>query len=120
MHGTVFEEFTRNSRTYRYNTMSYIDAHEKHQPSYFDDNRSGGGNLLPSNSTTEALVSLSTTINLVNFWLQCLEHNYIESSYMYCETMKGMFQKFQFNFLNHLVIRGKANNYYMLLDVMGT
>ena len=29
IHGTVFEEFIRNSRTDRYNLMCSIDAHEK-------------------------------------------------------------------------------------------
>ena len=29
LHGKVFEEFIRNVRTYRYNVMCSIDAHEK-------------------------------------------------------------------------------------------
>ena len=52
LHVTVFEAFIRNSRTDRYSLMGYIDAHEKQQPSYFDGGNSGGGNVLPSNSTT--------------------------------------------------------------------
>ena len=41
--------------------MCSIDAHEKN-PSEHDDGSSGGGYPLPSNSTTEALVSLGATI----------------------------------------------------------
>ena len=29
LHGNLFEEFIRNTRTYRYNIMYYIDAHKK-------------------------------------------------------------------------------------------
>ena len=50
-HGTVFEEYIRNSITDRYNFMCYIDAHEKHNSSSIDDGSSGSGNVLPSNST---------------------------------------------------------------------
>ena len=58
LHGTVFEEFIINARTDRYNLMCSIDAHGKHKPSYFGDSSSGGCNALPSNSTTETLISL--------------------------------------------------------------
>ena len=73
--------------------MCSIDAHEKYHPSYFDYGISGGGNTLPSNSTTEALVSINATINFIDCWLQILEHNFLERSNMYFETMKNMFQK---------------------------
>ena len=79
---TVFEEYVRNERTDRYNIMCYIDAHEKNQQSYIDDVSSGGGNVLPSNSTTEALVSLSATIYFVDCWLKWLEQNSLERSNM--------------------------------------
>ena len=85
INGTLFEEFIRNSRIERYNLMCSIDAHDKHKPSSFDDGSSGGGRALPSNSMTEALVSLSVTID---FWLKCLEQNFLEPSNMYFETMK--------------------------------
>ena len=50
IHRTVFEELIRNARTDIYNIVSSIDAHEKHQPSYFNYGNSGVGNELPSNS----------------------------------------------------------------------
>ena len=84
------EEFIRNAITDRYDIMCYIDAQEKHQPSYFDDGISGGGNALRSNSTTAALFSLSVTVDLNYCWLQGLEQNYLEHSNIYFENMKNM------------------------------
>ena len=49
LHGTVFEEFIRNARNDRYNLMCSIDAHEKQQPSSFDDGSSSVGYELQSN-----------------------------------------------------------------------
>ena len=43
IHGTVFEEFIRNSITYRYDLMCSIDAHEKKHVSYFGDGIIGSG-----------------------------------------------------------------------------
>ena len=42
LHGTIFEEFIRNSRTYIYNIMFYVTAHDKQQPTYVDYASSGG------------------------------------------------------------------------------
>ena len=56
--------------------MCSIDAYEKENPSEYDDGSSGGGYLLPLNSTTEALVSLSATIAFIGCWLQGLEQNF--------------------------------------------
>ena len=44
--------YIRNARTDRYNPMCYIDARNQHNTSSVDDGSSGGGNSLPSNSTT--------------------------------------------------------------------
>ena len=40
-----------------------------------------------------ALVSLIATIDFIGFWLQALEHNFLELCNMYCFDMKNMFQK---------------------------
>ena len=53
VHGKMFEEFIRNSRTDRYNFKCYIDAHEKNNPAVNDDGSIGGGYPIPLNSTTE-------------------------------------------------------------------
>ena len=65
----------------------------KNKPSEHDDGSSGGGYPIPLNSTTEALVSLSATINFIGCWLQALEHNFLEHCNMYSFAMKNMFQK---------------------------
>ena len=59
-----------NARTDRYNLICSIDAHEKQQLSSIDDFRSGSGSALLSNLTTEALVSLSGTIDFIYCWLK--------------------------------------------------
>ena len=46
---------------------------KKQNPSVHYDGSSGGGYLIPHNSTTEALVSLSATVNFIGCWLQALE-----------------------------------------------
>ena len=50
---------------------------KKKNPSVHYDGSSGGGYLIPQNSTKEALVSLSATINLIASCLQALEKNAI-------------------------------------------
>ena len=54
---------------------------------------SGGGNALTSNSTTEALVSLSATIDFIDCWIKYLEQDSLERSNIYFKTMECMFQK---------------------------
>ena len=71
----MFEKFIINARTERYNIMCSIDAHEKQQSSFIDDGSSGGGNNLPSDLTTESLVSLSETIDFIYCSIKCSEHN---------------------------------------------
>ena len=65
-----------------------ILMHMKNNPSEHDDGSSGGGYSIPLNSTTEALVSLSVTIDLVGCWVQGLEQNLLELCNMYFGTMK--------------------------------
>ena len=89
----MFENYIRNARTDRYKLVCYIYANEKHNPSIFDDGSSGGGNELTSNATTEALVSLSATFDLIDCWLKFFDHNYIEQSNIHSKTMKGLFEK---------------------------
>ena len=79
----IFVKITRNSvwKLY-YINLCYIDAHEKQQQSYVDDDSRGGDNSLPSNVTTEALVSISTTFDFIDCWLKFFDQNYLEHSNM--------------------------------------
>ena len=67
--------------------MCYIDAHEKEHLSYFDDDSSCGGCPLPSNSTTDTLVSLGATIDSIGCCLKSLEQSFIERCHMYLFNM---------------------------------
>ena len=78
MHGIIFECFIRNSRTYRYNLMCYITAHDRQQPIYVDDISSAGGKTIPKNATTVAIKSLGATLNFIDCWLRHFQHNYQE------------------------------------------
>ena len=53
LHGKVFEYFIKNARTYRYNIMNSIIVHNKQEPTYVDDEISGGSRPIPKNATTE-------------------------------------------------------------------
>ena len=55
LHVSLFEYFITHARTYRYNLMCYLVAHDELHPYYEDDESSIGDRLLPKNSTTEAL-----------------------------------------------------------------
>ena len=65
LHVRLFEGFIINSRTARYNIMCSIDAHEKDHTLSCDCGSSGYGFPLPSNSTTESLVLLGSTIYFI-------------------------------------------------------
>ena len=67
--------------------------HMKKNPSEHDDGSSGGGYPIPSNSTTEGLVSLSAIIDFIGSWLQSLKNNVLECCYKYFFAMKTMFHK---------------------------
>ena len=84
----MFEEYIRNERIDRYNLIWSSDSHGKQQLSSVDASRSGGCKSLPPNSTTEALVSLSATIYLIDYWLKCLEDSSLKRYNMYFETME--------------------------------
>ena len=89
LNGKLFEGFIINARTDRYNIICSVDAYEREHQSYScDDGRSGGGCPLPTNSMTEALVSLGATIDLIGCWLKALENNFLECCNLYTHYMK--------------------------------
>ena len=55
LHGTVFEDYIRSTITDRYNLMCSIPARNKLLPTYVDNEISGGGKVIPNNSTIAAL-----------------------------------------------------------------
>ena len=94
LHGNVFEGFIINARTYRCHIMCYIDANEKKHPlSSCEDGSSSGVFPLTTNSTTEALESLSETIDFIGCWLKALEHNFLERCNFCTHYMEECFHK---------------------------
>ena len=73
--------------------MCSINAHLKKHKSSYDDGRCGGGCIISSKSTTEALYLLVATIDFIDFWLKALEHNFIECCNFYSHHMDLLFQK---------------------------
>ena len=73
----MFENYTKSERADIYKLICSIDAHEKQKPSSVNYIRSSDGNALPSNVTTEALVSLSETFYSIDYWLKCFDCNYL-------------------------------------------
>ena len=76
LHGTEFEDFIINSRTYRYNIICSITEYYRQQPTYVDDSISAGGVSIPKNATTSALKSLGANLNFIYCWLKHLHRNY--------------------------------------------
>ena len=75
LHGTVFEGFIRNAKTYRYNLMCYVTENDSQQATYVDDATSAVGRAIPKNSTTSELKLLGVTFNFIDFWLIYFQHN---------------------------------------------
>ena len=63
--------------------MCYDDFYGKEHVSMPDDSISGGGRLIPSTSSKEAILSLVRTINFIYNGLQCFEINYQNSIIIY-------------------------------------
>ena len=100
--------------------MCSIDAHDKRQQSSADDSIRIVGIALPSNSTAEALVSISATIYFIYCWLKLPEQNSLERSNMYFQTMECMFHKIPVELPKSLSHKENTNHYFMLLKLIGT
>ena len=72
--------------------MLYLCILKNHQSSC-DDGSSGGGCLIPLNSTTESLDYLGATIFFIDFWLKALEQNFMTRYSLYGFNMNKLFQK---------------------------
>ena len=106
-HVTVFEIYIINAITDIYNLICSTDAINKQQPSSDDDSSSDGGNALPSDSTTELLISLGATIYFIDCWIEFFDHNYLSLSDMYVENMKGFLKKISAQIPKSLFLKEK-------------
>ena len=99
--------------------LCVILMHMKNNPPKHDDGSTSGGYLIPLNSATESLVSLSATINFIGCWLKYFEPDILKRCNIYFVAMKNCFIKSRLNFLNHLFLSKNTNHYYMQLEVVG-
>ena len=76
LNGRVFEKYTRNAITDRYNIMCSIYEHKTKKSSYVDRGSSGDGKSIPSNLTTEALYSLGATFDFIDCGIKCFNKKY--------------------------------------------
>ena len=73
--GITFEDFITQSRTYLYNIMCSLVAHDRLQENKTDDESSIGDREIPNDATVKALKSLGATFNFIYTWL----HNFRET-----------------------------------------
>ena len=95
LHVKLFEYFIRHSRTDIYHIMCSIIAHDKQQPSYEYEEISIRDRPITKNKTTEALVALGATLNVIDCWIQLFPHNYKVIWKMYNKAMKILLKKYQ-------------------------
>ena len=69
LHGSKFEDFITQARTYRYNLMCSLVAHDKMQPDYeyYDII---GYRSLPKDATPTSFEALCATIDFIDIWLK--------------------------------------------------
>ena len=76
LHGIRFEDFITQARTYRYNIMCSLVAHNRLQPDYEDDESSIGDRAIPNDATIKTLEELGAIFNFIDIWLKLLRENY--------------------------------------------
>ena len=91
LHGSMFETFITHARTYRYNPMCSLVAHDKIQPACEDDESSIRDRSIPKNATTKVLESLGSTINFIDTWLNLFVESYDAICLAYINAMKEIF-----------------------------
>ena len=92
-HGSRFEDFITQARTYRYNLMRSLVAHDKLQPDYKDDEISIGDRSITNIATPKALEALDATIDFIDIWLKLFLENYEARCAAYINAMKETFKQ---------------------------
>ena len=75
LHGSMFEDFITQARTYRHNIMCSLVAHDILQKDYKDDEGSIGDRVIPDNAKTKILEALGDTIHFIDIWLKLFREN---------------------------------------------
>ena len=93
LNGSRFEDFITQARTYRYNLMCYLVAHDMLQLNYKYDESSIGDREIPNDATIKTLEALGANFNFIDIWLNFLRENYGARCKAYINAMKLMFRK---------------------------
>ena len=110
LHGSRFEDFITQARTYRYNLMCYLFAHDRLQPDDEYDEINIGDREIPNDATIKKLEALGATFNLIDIWLKLLRENYCAQSESYINAMQEMFMQIHQNFEIALTPKEKPKN----------
>ena len=89
LHIGRFEDFITQARTYRYNLMCSLVAHDRLQLDYKDDESSIGDREIPNDGTIKTLEALSANFNFIDIWLKLLRENYCARSESYINKIKS-------------------------------
>ena len=93
LHGSRFEDFITQARTYRYNLMCSLVAHDRLQLDYIDNEISIGDREIPNEKTIKTLETLDATFNFIDIWLKLLRANFDARCDAYINAMKLMLIK---------------------------
>ena len=98
LYETTFEGFITQARTYRYNIMCSLVAHDRMQDNKQDDESSIGDRVIPNYATVKELKSLGATFNFIDTWIHNFCDNYFDRSESYRLAMVEMFKTIHQNF----------------------
>ena len=112
LYGTNFEGVIKQARTYRYNIMCYLVAHDMLQDNEQDDESSLGDREIPKDATVKALNSLGATFNSIDIWLHNFRYNYFKRSESYTAAIVEMFKTITQNVGKPLTSRKKIKINY--------
>ena len=93
LHGSRFEDFITQARTYRYNIMCSLVAHNKLQLDYKYDEISIGDRAISDDAAIKTLEALGATINFIDIWLKLLRENVYARCEAYTNAMKLIFMQ---------------------------
>ena len=116
-YGTTFEGFITQARTYRYNIICSLVAHDRMQDNKKDDESIIGDKVIPNDATVKALKSLGATFNFIGIWLHNFLENYFAQSESYRVAMVKMFKTIPQNVEKPLTSREK--NQKLITDIGG-
>ena len=93
LHGSRFEDFITQARTYRYNLMFSLVVNDILQLDYKNDESSIGDRAIPDDATIKILEELGATINFIDIWFKFICEHFDSGCEAYINAMKDMFMQ---------------------------